>query len=149
MNWIATLRAFPKKLFDGTLCLVIYYEIFKTVFVPILTYVYESWVMTERFRSQVQAFEMRFLQRIEGVTLLKKVYSSEIQKFLGIEPLLLQIERSSLRSFSHVSRMPQKRPQTSFTCQSKWKKEQLGDLELDRPIIMKILDGITWHFTQA
>ena len=44
-------------------------SIFKAVFVPILTYVHESWVMTKRMRSQVQASEMRFLQRIEGVTL--------------------------------------------------------------------------------
>ena len=38
------------------------------VFVSILTYGHESWVMTERVRSLVQASEMRFLRRIEGVT---------------------------------------------------------------------------------
>ena len=37
-------------------------SIFKAVFVPILTYGHESWVMTERVRSQVQASEMRFLR---------------------------------------------------------------------------------------
>ena len=62
-------------------------SIFKTAFVPNLTYGHESWVITERVRSQVQAFEMNFLQRIEGVTLLNKVHSSEIQKSLDIEPL--------------------------------------------------------------
>ena len=36
-------------------------SIFKTVFVPILNYYNESWAMTERERSQVQAFEMRFV----------------------------------------------------------------------------------------
>ena len=41
---------------------------------------HESWVMTERVRSQVQASEMRFLRRIEGVTLSNKVRSSEIRK---------------------------------------------------------------------
>ena len=41
--------------------------------------------MTERVRSQVQASEMRFLQTIEGVTLLNKVRSSEIRKSLHIE----------------------------------------------------------------
>ena len=41
-------------------------SIFKTVFVPILTYGHESWVMTERMLCQVQASEMRFLQRIKG-----------------------------------------------------------------------------------
>ena len=36
-------------------------SIFKTVFVPSLTYGHEFWVMTETVRSQVQASEMRFL----------------------------------------------------------------------------------------
>ena len=52
---------------------------------------------------------MRFLRRIEGVTLFSKVRSSEIWKSVNIEPLLLRIERSQLRWFSHVRRMPQKR----------------------------------------
>ena len=84
-------------------------SIFKAVFVPILTYGHESWVMTERMRSQVQASEVRFLRRIEGVTLFNIVRSSEIRKSLNIEPLLLRIERSQLRWFGYVSRMPQER----------------------------------------
>ena len=84
-------------------------SIFKTVFVPILTYGHESWVMTERMRSQAQASEMRFLRKIEAVTLFNKVRSSEIRKSLNIEPLLLRIKRSQLRWFDHVSRMPQER----------------------------------------
>ena len=84
-------------------------SVFKAVFVPIFIYGHESWVMTERMRSQVQASEMRFLRRIEGVTLLNKVRSSEIRKSLNIEPLLLRIERSQFRWFGHVSRMPQER----------------------------------------
>ena len=82
-------------------------SIFKTVFCPILTYGHESWVMTEREWSQVQASKMKFLRRIEGVTLFKKVCSSETRKSLNIEQLLLQIERSQLRWFGHVSRMSQ------------------------------------------
>ena len=78
---------------------------FKTVFVCMLTYGYESWVMTERVRFQEQAFEMRFLRRIEGVTLFDKVLSSETRKPLNIEALLLRIERSQLKWFGHVSRM--------------------------------------------
>ena len=63
--------------------------------------------MTGRVRSQVQASEMRFLRRIEGVTLFNKVRSSEVRKSLNIEPLILRSERSQLRWFGHVSRMPQ------------------------------------------
>ena len=71
--------------------------IFKTVFVSILTYGHESWVMTERVRSQVQAFKVKFLLRIEGITLFNKVRSLEIPKSLNNESLLLRIERSQLR----------------------------------------------------
>ena len=60
-------------------------------------------------QSQVQASEMRILRRIEGVTLFNKVRSSEIQKPLNIEPLLLRIKRSQLRWFGHLSRLPQER----------------------------------------
>ena len=76
-------------------------SIFKAVFVPIFIFRHESLVMTKKVRSQVQASEMRFLRRIEGVTLLNKVRNSEIQKSLNIEPLL-RIERSQLRWFGHV-----------------------------------------------
>jgi len=70
--------------------------------------------MTERIRSQVQAFEMRFLRRIEGVTPLDKVRSSEIRKKISkrraaTSPNRIRIERFQLRWFGHVSRMPQER----------------------------------------
>ena len=36
-------------------------SVFRSVFVPILTYGHERWVMTERVRSQVQAAETGIL----------------------------------------------------------------------------------------
>ena len=47
-------------------------SVFKSIFVPILTYGHESWVMTERVRTQMQASEMRFLRKIKGVTMFDK-----------------------------------------------------------------------------
>ena len=75
----------------------------------ILTYGHESWVMTERVRSQVQVSEMRFLRRIKRVKLFDKVRSSEIRKFLSIEPLLHRTERSQLIWLGHVSKLSQER----------------------------------------
>ena len=43
-------------------------SVFKLVFVPILTYGHESWVMTERILFQVQAEVMGFLRRVHGAT---------------------------------------------------------------------------------
>ena len=107
--------------------------------------------MTERMRPQVQASEMRFLRRIDGVTLFNKVHSSEIRKSLHIKPLLLRIERSQLRWFGHVSRMPQERlpKQALLYLPKQMGEDQLDDLELDGPITLRILDGIAWDFTQA
>ena len=100
-------------------------------------------------RSQVQASEMRFLRRIKGVTLFNKVRSSDIRKSLNIEPLLFRIERSQLRWFGHVSRMPQERlPKQALHAKANG-EDQSDDLELDGPITLRILDGIAWDFAQA
>ena len=67
-------------------------SIFKTVFLLIITYGHESWVMTEKVLSQVQASEMRILRRIERVTLLNEVRSSEIRKSLNRELWRLKLK---------------------------------------------------------
>ena len=81
-------------------------SIYRSVFVPTLTYGHEGWVMTERTRSRVQAAEMGFLRRVAGVSLRDRVRSSVIREELGVEPLLLCVERSQLRWFGHLVRMP-------------------------------------------
>jgi len=43
-------------------------SVFKSIFVPILTYGHESRVMTERILTQVQARKMGQLRRVHGVT---------------------------------------------------------------------------------
>ena len=47
-------------------------SIFKAVFVPILTYGHESWVITKRVRSQVQASEMRFYDKSKELRCLTR-----------------------------------------------------------------------------
>ncbi|MPV02360.1 hypothetical protein FVA96_24530 [Escherichia coli] len=49
--------------------------------------------MTERTRSRVQAAEMGFLRRAAGVSLRDRVRSSVIREELGVEPLLLCLEK--------------------------------------------------------
>jgi len=43
-------------------------SVFKSIFVPILSYDHESWVMTERILTQVQTPKLGFLRRVHGVT---------------------------------------------------------------------------------
>ena len=81
-------------------------SIYRSIFVPTLTYGHELWVVTERTRSRVQAAEMSFLRRVAGFSLRDRVRSSVIRQGLGVEPLLLRIERSQLRWLGHLTRMP-------------------------------------------
>ena len=62
--------------------------------------------MPERTRLQAQAAEMVFFRRVAGFSLRDKVRSSAIWEGLGVEPLLLCVERSQLRWFRHLMRMP-------------------------------------------
>jgi len=47
-----------------------------------------------------------FLRRVPGLSLRDRVRSSDIRRELGVEPLLLRVERSQLRWFGHLIRMP-------------------------------------------
>ncbi|KAF7640778.1 hypothetical protein LDENG_00014950, partial [Lucifuga dentata] len=77
-------------------------SIYQSIYVPILTYGHELWVMTKRTRSRIQATKMKFLRRVSGLTLRDRVRSSDIQEGLGVEPLLLHIKRNQLRWFGHL-----------------------------------------------
>ena len=120
-------------------------SIFKAVFVLILTYGHESWVMTERMRSQVQASEMRFLRKIEVVTLFNKVRSSGVRK--STSSRYLRIEDLSLDGLAAECR--RKDSPNQLCLPKQMEEEHLNDLELDRLITLWILDGIAWDFTQA
>ncbi|TWW74408.1 hypothetical protein D4764_14G0004110 [Takifugu flavidus] len=81
-------------------------SIYRSIFVPTLTYGHELWVMTERTRSRVQAAKMSFLHRVAGLSLRDRVRSSVIREELGVEPLLLCVERSQMRWLGHLVRIP-------------------------------------------
>ena len=65
----------------------------------------EGWVMTEITRLHVQLDEMGLHRRVAGLSLRDRVRSSVIRKELGVELLLLCVERSQLRWFGHLVRM--------------------------------------------
>ncbi len=70
-------------------------SIYRSIYVPILTYGHELWVMTERTRSRIQAAKMSFLRRVAGRSLRDRVRSSVTREELRVEPLLLHIETGS------------------------------------------------------
>ena len=89
-------------------------SIYRSIYVPTLTYGHELWVMTERIRSRIQASEMSFLRRVAGCSLRDRVKSSVTQEELQVEPLLLHIERSQLRWLGLFRMPPGRLPREVF-----------------------------------
>ena len=96
-NKCSNAPALPISVLRPDLCTKAKLSVFRLVFVPILTYDHECWVITETVRSRVQAAEMVFLLKIRGLSLLDKLKSTDICQSLNIEPLLLRIEQLQLR----------------------------------------------------
>uniref|UniRef100_A0A671TUB9 Endonuclease/exonuclease/phosphatase domain-containing protein n=1 Tax=Sparus aurata TaxID=8175 RepID=A0A671TUB9_SPAAU len=76
----------------------------QSTFLP--SYGHELWVVTERIRPRIQVAKMSFLRRVAGRSLRDRVRSSVTREELGVEPLLLHIERSQLRWLGHLYWMP-------------------------------------------
>jgi len=60
-------------------------SIYRSIYIPTLTYGHELWV-TETMRSRIQAADMSFLCRVAGLSVRDRVRSSDIRRELGVEP---------------------------------------------------------------
>ena len=98
------------------LCTKAKLSIFISVYVPILTYGRECWIMIEKVRSRVQAAEVGFLRKISGLTLSDKVKSADILESLNIRIAASPTKRSQLRWYGHVTRMFQERTAKKLLC---------------------------------
>ncbi len=76
-------------------------SIYRSIYVPTLTYGHELWWT----RSRIQAAEISFLRRVAGRSLSDRVRSSVTREKLKVEPLLLDIERTQLMWLGHLFRM--------------------------------------------
>ena len=56
--------------------------------VPTLLYGSESWTPQRRHRSKIQAMEMSYLRKVEGVTRMDRIPNEDIRRRLGIEAVL-------------------------------------------------------------
>ena len=71
--------------------------IYTSILRPVLTYGHESWTLTSKTRSQIQAAEMKVLRLIRGVTRLDRLRNEDIRRELEVEDILKLIEKGQLR----------------------------------------------------
>jgi hypothetical protein len=80
-------------------------QIYKSVYIPSLTYGVESWPLTTKHESRIIATEMKLLRRIVGKTRRDKWRNNRIRETSDQEPFLNYIERRSIKWYGHVLRM--------------------------------------------
>lgn len=80
-------------------------DLYTSILRPILTYGCETWTLTEKLKSKIQAAEMKVLRMIFGVTMWDRKRNVDIRKALGVKPIVLLVEQNILRWYGHVMRM--------------------------------------------
>ena len=103
---------------------------YKTVFRLILTYGCESWIVTNKLRSKIQAAEMKYL-RVQSVTRLEKIRNVKIREELQIESIAEFIERRQLSWWGHINRMKECR-QVRQDTEGKKKRKPKRNMERSR-----------------
>ena len=101
-NTMAMLYPIPKQRDIPRQCKTTTYTM---ILRPILTYGCETWALTAKTESRIQAAEMRVLRLIRGASRRDRVRNVKIREDLGVTPLLQFIEKRRLQWFGHVKRM--------------------------------------------
>ena len=68
-------------------------RVINAMVVPTLLYGSETWTLQKRHRSKIQAMEMRYLRKVEGVTRLDRVSNEDIRRRVGVEAVLAFVDR--------------------------------------------------------
>jgi len=102
-RWIGAASAVTRALYRSV---VVKLSIYGSIYVPTMTYGHKLWVVTERTRLWIQAAEMSFRRRVDGLSLRDRVMSSDIRREFGVELMLLRVERSQQSLGAWRSRLP-------------------------------------------
>lgn len=95
--------------------------IYTTILRPVLCYGCETWKLTTKTKSKIQAAEMKALRVIHRCTRLDRIRNEVIRQQMGIESVLHYVERAQLRWFGHVMRMEEQRYPRKFY---EWKPDR-------------------------
>ena len=117
--------------------------IYQSIYIPTFSYAHESWVVTERTKTHIQAADMSVPWRVAELSLRDRVRSLNIQMELWVEPLLPSVERSPLRWSELLIRMPPGHLPLEFFWACPTERSHWADPELPWAITYLIWSGNT------
>ncbi|KAJ8935859.1 hypothetical protein NQ318_015970 [Aromia moschata] len=85
-------------------------SVYNSIYVPILIFGCESWVLNQKHKSMVQSMDMKYLRKVLGITRKDKIRNADIREQLQVQSVLSRIENRQLGWFGHLIRMNNDRP---------------------------------------
>ena len=98
-------------------------KFYRSMSIPAVTYGSETWTITNKNMSRITAAEMRFLRKVQGVTLLDRNRSEDIRNNLSQKPLYDIIKDRKTNWKNHLQRMDYERlPRKVLSYKAKGKR---------------------------
>lgn len=98
-------------------------HLYKSVYLPTLTYGAESWPLQDKHKSKMTAAEMKYLRRVVGRTKRDRVRNTTTREELHLEPLVDTLQKRQLKWYGHVVRMGEERiPRKVFEARREGKR---------------------------
>src|SRR6185436_1099244 len=108
----------------------------------------ETWNMNQRQKSKIQAAEMRYLRRVEGITKMDKIRNEKIRNNLNIESIHNSVDKKQIAWYGHLVRMPEEnQTKQAFNARFAGKKKRGRPTKTWENNIAEILsrNNINWH----
>ena len=84
-------------------------RVYNAIVKPTLLYGSETWTLQKRHMKKLQAVEMRYLRKVEGVTRMDKVRSDDIRMRLRQEDVVATVYRKKKQWLRKMEEMPEER----------------------------------------
>ena len=68
-------------------------KVYNTMVIPTLMYGCETWTMSKRHESRLQATKMAYLRSVEGVTRMDRIRNDKLREAIKQESILEKVKR--------------------------------------------------------
>ena len=118
-------------------------KIYRTIILPVVLYVCETWSLTLREERRLRVFENRVLRRVfgpkwdEATEEWRKLHNEELSDLYSLPNIVQVVKSRRMRWAGHVARMGEGRVCTGFWWGNRMERDHWGDPDVDGRIILR------------